>query len=152
MTDPWPVLRRGAEGLNVKAVQHLLRCAPRADWKQLAADADFQEKTEQAVREFQQWLHIHVDGVVGEQTWKRLTNGQAISCTVEQGDRGDGVGAAQSELLKNEELKTMSQIDREFGPVTDMAVRHFQVRMKLHVDGKVTRPVWESLIRNDNPG
>ena len=150
MAISWPVLSQGDEGLNVRTVQYLLRGATRPDWKKLEADGIFGPKTEAAVREFQQEVKIKVDGIVGQETWTKLIDGQAVKCFVKMGDKGDCVSAAQCQLVKNEELKTVAQIDGDFGHVTDEAVKHFQEHMHLTVDGTVGPRTWQSLVENHN--
>lgn len=62
-----PELRRGANGLAVRIVQALLivhGCAPAG-----GTDGDFGPGTEAAVRKFQSFKKIGVDGVVGPQTY-----------------------------------------------------------------------------------
>ena len=89
MTDPiqpWPVVRRGANGHPVRTLQHLLR----AHGQQVSVDGAFGPLTEaavkavqtasgltadEAVRGFQQALGLSVDGIVGPLTWRALVSG-----------------------------------------------------------------------------
>jgi len=41
-------------------------------------DTYFDEKTEEAVKAFQQWANITVDGVVGPETWNALFSGAMV--------------------------------------------------------------------------
>lgn len=66
-----PTVRRGSRGPAVTEVQgRLNRWLPPYD--QLVVDGAFGQKTDAAVRRFQQAQRLQVDGVVGPQTWARL--------------------------------------------------------------------------------
>ena len=70
-TSGRPVLRRGAAGDHVRALQaRLNRDYPL--YSRLVVDGDFGPATETVVREFQRRAGIGVDGVVGPHTWMRL--------------------------------------------------------------------------------
>jgi peptidoglycan hydrolase-like protein with peptidoglycan-binding domain len=64
-----PVLARGASGSVVTALQQGLKkyAIPATDPGPV--DGDFGPKTEAAVKGYQQDRVIHVDGIVGDQTW-----------------------------------------------------------------------------------
>ena len=64
-----PVLARGASGSVVTALQEGLKkySTPASDPG--AVDGDFGPQTENAVKAYQQDRSIHVDGIVGDQTW-----------------------------------------------------------------------------------
>ncbi len=70
-----PVLRRGDRGEAVRELQRLLVAmaaeAPKLDPG--TPDGDFGERTERAVRAFQQRAGLAVDGVVGPATWEALS-------------------------------------------------------------------------------
>jgi len=68
---PYPgyVLRKGASGKDVETLQQLLDEAG----YDVAVDGDFGRKTRKAVRAFQKEEAIHRDGLVGPETWERLT-------------------------------------------------------------------------------
>ena len=66
-----PVLRSGAEGVDVIALQLLLigrgyGCGP---W---GADGEFGPATDKAVRKFQRGRGLEADGVIGHNTWSAL--------------------------------------------------------------------------------
>jgi peptidoglycan hydrolase-like protein with peptidoglycan-binding domain len=97
MTDPiqpFPVVRRGANGHPVRTLQHLLRthgqqvtvdgifgplteAAVKAvqTASGLTADGIVGPITDAAVRGFQQALGLSVDGIVGPLTWRALVSG-----------------------------------------------------------------------------
>jgi hypothetical protein len=70
-----PTLRLGSNGPSVIELQRLLNgkgANPR-----LATDGDFGQKTDRAVRAFQQANGLTVDGVVGPNTWNKLESGSS---------------------------------------------------------------------------
>jgi peptidoglycan hydrolase-like protein with peptidoglycan-binding domain len=85
--DTWSALvvtvRRGSEGDAVRGVQEefQFRNLSGDPSQGLAVDGIFGAKTEQAVRGFQEALHVDhssvtVDGIVGPVTWNALVSGQ----------------------------------------------------------------------------
>jgi len=140
---PWPVLRRGSTGPDVTTLQYLLRGAGHGS---LAADGVFGTATETAVRAFQQQVSLHVDGVVGEQTWTKLTDGVTVQSTVRLGSTGEFVKGAQNELLKHFYFGDSSAVDGIFGNATDEATHAFQEKVGLAPDGIVGPRTWRELI------
>jgi putative chitinase len=65
-----PVLHRGARGDAVTELQQLLR---KAGFAAVAVDGDFGAGTEVAVVRFQSDHNLTPDGIVGEQTWAKLS-------------------------------------------------------------------------------
>ena len=64
-----PLLARGASGSVVSALQEGLKKYATPATDPGAVDGDFGPKTESAVQAYQQDRGIHVDGIVGDQTW-----------------------------------------------------------------------------------
>lgn len=64
-----PVLRRGSRGVDVERLQRALVAAGYAT----KVDGDFGPATESVVRVFQSSATLKSDGIVGEQTWNKLT-------------------------------------------------------------------------------
>jgi peptidoglycan hydrolase-like protein with peptidoglycan-binding domain len=133
MARQWPIQKEGSTGEAVRTVQYLLR----ARGASLAVDGIFGPRTEAAVRSFQQSHGLVVDGVVGNATW------MALLITVQSGSRGDAVRAAQSQLVEG---GFALQVDGIFGPRTAQAVRSFQQRHRLAVDGIVGVSTWFALV------
>jgi peptidoglycan hydrolase-like protein with peptidoglycan-binding domain len=63
------VLSRGASGSVVTALQHGLKKYSTPATDPGLVDGDFGPKTEGAVKAYQQDRAVHVDGIVGDQTW-----------------------------------------------------------------------------------
>lgn len=142
--SPFPLTRSGDQEHPVQTLQHLLRARNHP----VTVDGDFGPKTDSAVRAFQMDAHLAVDGVVGPATWS------ALVVTVRRGDQGDAVRGVQEEF----QFRNLSgdpsvgvQIDGEFGPATEAAVRGFQEALALDipavtVDGIVGPITWQALI------
>ena len=64
-----PLLARGASGGVVTALQRGLKKYSTPATDPGAVDGDFGPNTEAAVKAYQQDRGIHVDGIVGDQTW-----------------------------------------------------------------------------------
>ena len=142
--SPFPLIRSGDQEHPVQTLQHLLRARNHP----VTVDGDFGPKTDSAVRAFQMDAHLAVDGIVGPATWS------ALVVTVRRGDEGDAVRGVQEEF----QFRNLSgdpsvgvQIDGEFGPETEAAVRGFQGALALDiaavtVDGIVGPITWQALI------
>ena len=59
----FPTLKRGTKSDLVKVIQYILG---------IEVDGSFGPKTEQAVKQYQQFINIKADGIVGDETWKRF--------------------------------------------------------------------------------
>ena len=142
--SPFPLIRSGDRDHPVQTLQHLLRARNHP----VTVDGDFGPKTDSAVRAFQMDAHLTVDGIVGPATWS------ALVVTVRRGDQGDAVRGVQEEF----QFRNLSgdpsvgvQIDGEFGPETEAAVRGFQEALALDiaavaVDGVVGPITWQALV------
>ncbi len=105
----WPVVKRGASGPRVVALQFLLR---NRGYK-VVPDGKFAFATESAVRKFQRKNKLQVDGKIGWQSWEALTP------NLKRGAKGDAVRALQTLLvLQGEKVK----IDGVLGSATQRAV------------------------------
>ena len=139
---PRTSLRRGSTGESVKALQRLLK---------VTADGKFGSGTEKALKDFQKRKSLRVDGIVTDNVWKALNgesydkNGtvpptpkpEAPQISLRRGSTGESVKALQR-LLK-------VTVDGKFGSGTEKALKDFQERKGLRVDGIVTTNVWKAL-------
>ncbi|HEY9629907.1 MAG TPA: peptidoglycan-binding protein [Coleofasciculaceae cyanobacterium] len=66
-----PILRRGMVSKQVGIVQQVLKTG---GFYTAAIDNDFGVKTEAAVKAFQRGQSLAIDGVIGDRTWKALSN------------------------------------------------------------------------------
>ncbi|MEV4315119.1 GH25 family lysozyme [Actinocrispum sp. NPDC049592] len=75
LTEARPSLRKGANGVEVKEVQCRLNLAMDPwHYGPLAIDGDFGGGTESRVIAFQHCVNLGADGVVGPNTWAKLTD------------------------------------------------------------------------------
>ncbi len=140
---PFPILRRGGAGPDVMTLQYLLR---RAGYGALAADGVFGTETDTAVRDLQHRANLAQDGIVGDLTWTRLTDGVTVQSTVRLGSTGDAVRAAQNELLKHNYFGSSAAVDGIFGNATGEAVHAFQEKVRIAADGTVGPRTWRELV------
>lgn len=129
----YPTLQNGSSGPNVTSLQFLLSSRGYST----TADGAFGSGTQSAVTAFQRSVGLTADGIAGPNTFSRLVS------TVRQGSTGTAVQALQVQLNKQgSSLAT----DGQFGPATDSAVRSFQSRNGLGVDGIVGSATWTALL------
>jgi peptidoglycan hydrolase-like protein with peptidoglycan-binding domain len=127
-------LRQGDESPFVEILQHLLR----ARGFGLKVDGVFGVITNQAVRRFQGNQGIAIDGIVGPVTWSRLF------ITVRRGSTGEAVKGVQVRM--NLRQAAPIDVDGDFGPLTEQAVREFQLGQAIGVDGIVGPITWRRCV------
>ena len=130
----FPTQSLGSAGIDVVALQHLLRAAGQG----VAVDAVFGRTTQDAVAAFQRRSGLTVDGIAGTTTWSRLVP------VVAAGSRGEAVTAVQK--LLNRKRAADLVLSGVFDTPTHGAVRAFQRHMGLEGTGAVDRPTWKNLL------
>ncbi len=137
-------LENGSEGSAVKKLQQRLK-----DLGYYSGNADgrFGDATEAAVMAFQQQNNLTVDDKAGPATQRVLygTGAQSPSMytSIQRGETGDRVRNLQYTLY---ELGYYDgSIDGDFGQTTEDAVRAFQIRNGLKVDGIAGRDTLATL-------
>ena len=163
----WPgtALRRGAAGMEVRLVQFWLRLA--ADnysaLRTVTVDGSYGAATVSAVEAFQTLFGLTADGIVGRSTWNKLKEvGLAVAnkivaanvapgqftTTTRAGSSGTAVRAVQYYLRRlaayYSDVPSVT-VDGKFGAATTRAVRAWQSRAGLTVDGIVGRLTFQSL-------
>jgi peptidoglycan hydrolase-like protein with peptidoglycan-binding domain len=136
----WPLVSEGATGERVFAIQYLLNEQIGAG---LATDGIFGPLTDAAVKAFQTDVGLAADGIVGPLTWP------ALIIEVQSGSEGPAVAAVQHNL-RFAYGHTHLAVDGIFGPKTEAAVKEFQTKFKLVVDGIVGPVTWNTLIVNES--
>lgn len=137
----WQALRQGDSGRDVVSLQYLLRHRGQT----LSVDGAFGSGTDSAVRNFQRASGLTVDGIVGGNTWEKLI------VTVRQGDSNNAVRAVQDQLRSGYGYSGVT-VDGAFGAATNSAVRDFQAKRGLGVDGVVGLNTWNALITGASTG
>lgn len=163
---PGSPLRVGSRGDAVRKVQFWLRIAATnfSSIPSPAVDGIFGSGTEAAVKAFQRQFGLTADGVVGPATWQKLyeiyadvTNelldpnqrpGTYPGTALRVGSTGRAVREAQFYLvLMSAYYPSIPRIniDGEFGPATETAVKAFQKLFGLTQDGVIGRATWDKL-------
>jgi peptidoglycan hydrolase-like protein with peptidoglycan-binding domain len=133
---PWAKVQRGDSGLNVRAVQTLLR--DRGYNVQLTDH--FRYGTEHAVKAFQDSHGLEVTGVVDKTTWPELV------VVVQRGDAGQVVKVVQRQLAWLQYYHAV--VGGHFGPKTEAAVKEFQESWGLVQTGAMNVFTWRHLIHS----
>jgi zinc D-Ala-D-Ala carboxypeptidase len=130
----WPIVGRGARGERVRVIQLLLN----QRGAHVAVDGVFGSADTTAVKAFQRKVRVTADGIVGPATWTKLV------VTIRRGSRGDAVRALQHQLRFQYRYRSV-KVDGVFGAATETAVKSFQRRRRLAVDGIVGTGTWKAL-------
>lgn len=170
---PGTALRFGSSGEYVTVLQTMLNriaqdypAIPRIP----SPDGIFGERTENAVRKFQEIFNLTADGIVGKATWYRLVSlyvgvtdlselmseGQqyyeiqpaADVDSIQEGDTGIEVSGLQYFLSIISQVNPSFprlQIDGDFGPATRNAVITAQRNLGLEPTGRVDLLTWLSI-------
>ncbi|WP_229075553.1 peptidoglycan-binding protein [Actinoplanes sp. DH11] len=126
--NPWPTTRQGAKDHSVTTLQFLLL----AHGQTVTVDGVFGAQTGDAVRAFQWTKNLPDNGIVCPDTWA------ALVVEVGPGARGNAVRGLQREFR--------TEVDGEFGPATEQAVRAFQESAAIPADGVAGRTTWQALV------
>ena len=137
-----PTLERGSKGDDVKDLQQALI---ELDFKPGEPDGTFGLYTESAVKSFQSWAKLTMDGIVGPLTWEKLDDADKTDPTLRRGDERVAVRGLQRRLLGAGYGTGELEIDGEFGPQTEAAVKAFQEASGITVDGIVGPETWGHL-------
>ena len=163
----WPgtVLRRGSTGSSVEQVQFWLSDLAQFDSSlvRVTVDGSYGAATVSAVEAFQTLFGLTSDGVVGHSTWNKLKEvGLAVAnkivaanvapgqftTTTRAGSSGTAVRAVQYYLRRLAAYYSdvpRVAVDGKFGAATTRAVKAWQSRAGLTVDGVVGRLTFQSL-------
>ncbi|NEP03574.1 MAG: peptidoglycan-binding protein [Okeania sp. SIO2G4] len=109
----------------------------------LVVDGIFGVATEEAVKKFQKYYGLTVDGIVGSQTWGVIDTRKIVRTTLFLGSTGEDVEYLQRRL--NGLRYASLVVDGIFGVATEEAVKKFQKFNDLTVDGIVGPHTWAIL-------
>ena len=127
-----PTLKRGSKGNEVKKLQAVLNYILLI---KLDVDGDFGNLTHSALKDFQARYNLVVDGIYGPKsadTMKKILTVVAIP-TLKKGSKGQEVKNLQNNL--NYVVNSNLAVDGDFGNLTFNALKTFQSKNKLVVDG-----------------
>lgn len=174
---PGSPLRRGDSGPAVRTLQRwLTRIAKDYPFfGKPGVDGVFGAATESSVRAFQKQFKLTVDGVVGRNTWNKIsyiyvsvkdlaeltsegekptgdggsnTGSSYPGTAIRRGDRGKNVEQIQfwlEQLAEFDSSLLSVSVDGIFGAGTENAVTRFQQQNGLLADGVVGRQTWDAL-------
>ncbi len=129
-------------------------------------DGTFGPDTEHAVRHLQALHHLHVDGVVGGETWGALgidehttihpsqaphhASAQHAHADIGVSPSTPAAAHASSASSRTDAVRRLQealhvQADGTFGPETESAVKRMQAQRGLNVDGVVGPETWSAL-------
>ena len=164
----WPgtLLRVGSRGDDVEQIQFWLRIISNSNSAipAITADGIFGSATERAVRAFQQFYGLTVDGLVGKLTWNKIYEvytgiingllapterpGTYPGAPLRIGSTGRAVKEVQYYLYLMSAYYTEIPViafDGIYGTATAEAVRAYQRLFGLAVDGVVGPATWNSI-------
>lgn len=156
---PGTPLTIGSRGENVRLMQSFLASIAGVftNIPAPAVDGIFGTGTQSAVRAFQTIFGLTADGIIGEQTWDRITEVFASVTDLAYPGEPVRVGSSGTAVRELQEMlnfvgKTYTSIpnlnvDGAFGTGTQSAVREFQRIFGLTVDGIVGSATWNALLR-----
>ena len=137
-----PTLSIGSAGPDVRRLQIIFVMIKAMDVSDI--DSNFGPKTQDAVKSFQQGNSITPDGVVGPMTWQALP-ADPNTPRLARGSTGPAASALQKGLKAFDGPNTPTDpgpIDGNFGKRTESAVRAYQTRQSISVDGVVGDQTW----------
>jgi len=135
-----PMLEKGDEGVYVQALQERLM-----DLGYMELDEStlhFGPATKHAVELFQRQHALQQDGIAGYETLNAIYSAAAKPYTLLEGTKGTDVDSMQQQLV---DLGYMSSVTGYYGTDTLAAVKDFQQRNDLTVDGKTGEQTLELL-------
>lgn len=144
------ILKLGSTGTDVTILQFLLNNLPSPISSKISGESSFGPQTQAAVKKFQTYFGLAVDGVVGKDTFlylgqptgPYLPSGAVVfgSRNLSKGSSGNDVKILQNRLAstaKKYALALGGPADGKFGPKTQAAVKLFQKDFGLVEDGIV---------------
>ena len=160
VAENMPLVKTGSRSEGVKTLQTMLNAL---GYNCGSADGIFGSKTQAAVMAFQKANGLAVDGIVGPNTWAKLSGTGAVTVTTAPaaatsavnltissnmplivcGSRSEAVKVLQTKL--NALGYDCGTVDGIFGPKTLAAVKAYQTAKNLTVDGMVGTQTWGAL-------
>jgi len=143
------VLTIGSQGSSVRHLQRCLNAQFEAfgvvSLISVLVDGFFGPETLSAVKYFQCIGGLPVNGRVDEAVWEFGSRGVLGLAVLRVGSDSTGVLAAQQAILRSH---ITVKPDGNFGMETEQAVRQYQRRLGLRVDGVIGPQTWECIVRS----
>lgn len=143
------VLTTNSQGPSVRQLQRCLNAQFETfgilSLISVLVDGFFGPETLSAVKYFQCIGGLPVNGRVDEAVWAFATRGVAGLEVVQLGSDSTGVLAVQQAILRSQ-ISVIA--DGRFDLETEQAVKVYQHRMKLVVDGVVGAQTWDQVVRS----
>jgi peptidoglycan hydrolase-like protein with peptidoglycan-binding domain len=144
-----PVLKKGAQGVPVKRMQHFLALSGQMDPANMGNfDGVFGSGTESALNRFLATKGAQQDGVCDRDCWDWFMEaGNGIPNLV-KGNTGMDVQRMQRMLSANGQMdpSNRANFDGVFGSGTESALKKFQTAKGLTADGQCGQKTWTSLL------
>lgn len=128
------ILRMGSSGDEVKKMQKAL-LERGYDLGDYGADGDFGQSTYEALKEFQAYHNLEVDGEYGPAS-RAILEKPFNRDYLQSGDSGESVRTLQLLLLKAGYSVGSAGADGDFGSGTEAAIKEFQTKVGLNATGK----------------
>lgn len=161
------VIKSGNIGIGVNKLQAYLNMMQERGFIQTAnlQDGVFGTRTEAAVKEWQRYAGLPVDGMIGYETFQSLVNKvrelnittniplASRSYLLANGQQGLSVFMMQEYL---NEIATVNKclrplpVDGIYGAQTMRAVQQFQYLYDLNIDGIIGKATWDAIINERN--
>lgn len=161
------VLKPGDVGIAVNKHQAYLNLFQERGMitSKLVQDGVYGAKTSAAVREYQKFMGLPQDGIIGDATWNAIvdklrelgitTNIPVASPTfyLTMGNSGIDVFKMQEYLNEIAEVNKCLRpvpVDGTFGARTTTTVQQFQYLYDLTIDGNIGKATWDAIVNTRN--
>ena len=128
-------------------------------------DGVYGTRTEQAVREWQRYANLPIDGEIGNDTWDSIvnklrdlqivTNIPVASSSYYLSSGAQGISVFKMQEYLNEIAAVYNclrpiPVDGMYGPRTTTMVQQFQYLYDLNIDGVIGKATWDAIVNERN--
>lgn len=161
------VLQRGNIGIGVNKMQAYLNMMQERGFitTRNLQDGVYGEQTEQAVKEWQKYVNLPIDGKIDNYTWDTIvnklrelqivTNIPVASPDFFLSSGAQGISVFKMQEYLNEIASTNNclrpiPVDGNYGPRTTTMVQQFQYLYDLNIDGVIGKATWDAIVNERN--